>query len=83
MNSYRIAVVGATGAVGHEILRTLERRNFPVSLLRPLASLRSIGKTVEFNGKKLPVEELRASAFEGRCSSLIESLTSTSGIVNR
>ena len=65
MNSYRIAVVGATGAVGQEILRTLERRNFPVSQLKPLASSRSLGKTVEFNGKKLPVEELRASAFEG------------------
>jgi aspartate-semialdehyde dehydrogenase len=63
MKSYRIAVVGATGAVGQEILRTLERRNFPVSQLKPLASSRSLGKTVEFHGKKLPVEELRASAF--------------------
>ena len=65
MNSYRIAVVGATGAVGQEILRTLERRNFPVNQLRPLASARSVGKTVEFNGAALPIEELRASAFEG------------------
>ena len=65
MNSYRIAVVGATGAVGQEILRTLERRKFPVSQLKPLASSRSAGKTVEFNGAKVPVEELRASAFEG------------------
>ena len=65
MNSYRIAVVGATGAVGQEILRTLERRNFPVSQLKPLASARSLGKTVEFNGAKIAVEELRASAFEG------------------
>ena len=65
MNSYRIAVVGATGAVGQEILRTLEQRNFPVSHLKPLASSRSLGKTVEFQGKKLPIEELRASAFEG------------------
>ena len=63
MNSYRIAVVGATGAVGQEILRTLERRNFPVSHLKPLASSRSTGKTVEFAGKRVPVEELRASAF--------------------
>src|SRR5208282_4800388 len=52
MNSYRLAVVGATGAVGQEILRTLERRNFPVSHLKPLASSRSLGKTVEFAGKK-------------------------------
>ena len=65
MNSYRIAVVGATGAVGQEILRTLERRKFPVSQLKPLASTRSAGKSVEFNGAKIPVEELRASAFEG------------------
>jgi aspartate-semialdehyde dehydrogenase len=65
MNSYRIAIVGATGAVGQEILRTLERRNFPVSLLRPLASARSAGRTVEFNGKAIPVEPLRAEAFEG------------------
>src|SRR6202044_3655240 len=63
MNSYRLAVVGATGAVGQEILRTLERQNFPVSHLKPLASSRSLGKTVEFAGKKLPIEELRASAF--------------------
>lgn len=65
MNSYRIAVVGATGAVGQEILRTLERRNFPVSQLKPLASSRSVGKTVEFNGKQVAVEELNAAAFEG------------------
>ena len=65
MKSYRIAVVGATGAVGQEILRTLEQRKFPVSQLKPLASTRSVGKTVEFQGKKLPIEELRASAFEG------------------
>src|ERR1700693_722716 len=63
MNSYRLAVVGATGAVGQEILRTLERQNFPVSHLEPLDSARSLGKTVEFAGKKLPIEELRASAF--------------------
>ncbi|MCE0484324.1 MAG: aspartate-semialdehyde dehydrogenase [Methylacidiphilales bacterium] len=65
MNSYRLAVVGATGAVGQEILRTLERRNFPVSQLKPLASSRSVGKTVEFQGKKLAVEELNDSAFTG------------------
>ncbi len=63
MKSYRIAVVGATGAVGQEILRTLERRNFPVSQLKPLASARSAGKTVEFQGKQLPVEELNEKAF--------------------
>ena len=65
MKSYRIAVVGATGAVGHEILRTLEKRQFPVSQLKPLASSNSLGKTVEFQGKRVPVEELRTSAFDG------------------
>lgn len=62
-SSYRLAVVGATGAVGQEILRTLERRNFPVASLRPLASARSAGKTVNFHGKALLVEELNAEAF--------------------
>jgi aspartate-semialdehyde dehydrogenase len=65
MKSYRIAVVGATGAVGREILRTLEKRNFPLSHLRLLASSRSLGKKVDFAGKMVPIEELRASAFEG------------------
>ncbi len=65
MNSYRIAVVGATGAVGQEILRTLELRKFPVSHLTVLASSRSLGKTVEFNARNCRSKELRASAFEG------------------
>jgi aspartate-semialdehyde dehydrogenase len=63
MKSYRIAVVGATGAVGQEILRTLERRNFPVAELRALASARSAGRTIEFRGEKVAVQELRADAF--------------------
>jgi aspartate-semialdehyde dehydrogenase len=64
MKSHRIAVVGATGAVGHEILRTLERRKFPVARLVPLASARSAGKHVEFQGKKIAVEKLSAEAFK-------------------
>ena len=63
MKSYRIAVVGATGAVGQEILRTLERRQFPVASLKALASARSLGKTVEFAGKPLAIEELNDVAF--------------------
>ena len=63
MKSYRIAVVGATGAVGQEILRTLERRQFPVSQLKPLASARSVGKKVTFAGREIAVEELRDEAF--------------------
>jgi aspartate-semialdehyde dehydrogenase len=63
MKSYRIAVVGATGAVGQEILRTLEKRQFPVGHLKALASARSIGKKVTFAGQELAVEELRDEAF--------------------
>jgi aspartate-semialdehyde dehydrogenase len=63
MKSYRLAVVGATGAVGQEILRTLERRQFPVASLKVLASARSVGKMVEFAGKQLAVEKLNDAAF--------------------
>src|SRR4029453_6741647 len=65
MKPQNIAIVGATGAVGVEILRVLERRNFPVASLKLLASARSVGKTLEFKGKPYPVEELKASAFKG------------------
>lgn len=62
---YQIAIVGATGAVGVEILRVLERRHFPVAGLKLLASARSKGKTLDFNGKPVAVEELNAAAFKG------------------
>jgi aspartate-semialdehyde dehydrogenase len=65
MNAQNIAIVGATGAVGVEILRVLERRNFPVASLKLLASARSAGKTLEFKGKPYKVEELEADAFKG------------------
>src|SRR6188472_4461032 len=65
MRPQNIAVVGATGAVGVEILRVLERRNFPVASLRLLASERSAGKTLEFKGKPHKVEELTSSSFRG------------------
>ena len=60
-----IAIVGATGAVGVEILRVLERRNFPVASLKLLASARSAGKTLTFKGKPYTVEEVKASSFKG------------------
>src|SRR6476620_7205406 len=63
--SYHIAVVGATGAVGIELLRVLERREFPVKTLRPLASARSSGKSVSFRGEEVAIEELRADSFAG------------------
>ncbi len=62
--SYHIAVVGATGAVGVELLRVLERRAFPVASLLPLASQRSAGSTVSFRGKEIRVEELSDSSFQ-------------------
>ena len=60
-----IAIVGATGAVGLEMLKTLEKRNFPVSSLTPLASARSAGKTLPFRGQELLVQELTGNSFVG------------------
>ena len=60
-----VAIVGATGAVGVEILSCLETRNFPVGSLKLLASARSAGKQVAFRGEMLTVEELTEKSFEG------------------
>jgi aspartate-semialdehyde dehydrogenase len=60
-----VAVVGATGAVGVEMVRTLERRNFPVGKLTLLASARSVGRVLQFRGEKVPVQELKADSFKG------------------
>ncbi|WP_035588788.1 aspartate-semialdehyde dehydrogenase [Hippea jasoniae] len=65
MKEYAVAVVGATGAVGEEMVLTLEQRGFPVKLLRPLASERSIGKSVKFKGEEIPVEVLDKDSFKG------------------
>jgi aspartate-semialdehyde dehydrogenase len=61
---FNVAVVGATGAVGEEMLRVLEEVNFPVAKLVPLASARSAGSEVEFRGEKLRVKELTEDVFE-------------------
>ena len=61
--TFRVAVVGATGLVGETMIRVLEERDFPVSELYPLASNRSIGKTVEFKGKHYPVDDLATFDF--------------------
>ncbi|GAB4249517.1 MAG: aspartate-semialdehyde dehydrogenase [Candidatus Methylacidiphilales bacterium] len=63
--SYQLAIVGATGAVGVELLRVLERRQFPVRALKLLASARSTGKTLRFRGQEVPVEPLTENAFAG------------------
>ncbi len=62
---YNVAVVGATGVVGTEMISILEERKFPVAELRLLASSRSIGKSLSFCGKELPVNELQESSFDG------------------
>jgi aspartate-semialdehyde dehydrogenase len=62
---FNIAVVGATGLVGQTIIEILEQRNFPVAELRPLASARSVGKTVEFRGRHIKVGDLAEFDFDG------------------
>lgn len=63
--TFNIAVVGATGAVGNEMLKVLEERNFPIGELRLLASARSAGTTLEFGGKAIEVQELTKDSFSG------------------
>lgn len=64
-NGFNVAVVGATGAVGVEMIKTLEKRNFPVRNLKLLASARSAGKTVVFKGEKIAIEETTPASFKG------------------
>jgi len=63
--SYSVAVAGATGAVGLEMIKTLEQRKFPVGSIRLLASERSEGKELKFNGKTVKVEKLTKDSFKG------------------
>ena len=62
---YTVAIVGATGAVGVEMIKVLERRKFPVGKLVLLASARSVGKTLPFNGETVAVQELTEDSFAG------------------
>jgi aspartate-semialdehyde dehydrogenase len=64
MKGYHIAVVGATGATGTELLRVLERRNFPVASLRAIGSARSAGKSLRFRGEPIQVEQLGNRSFD-------------------
>src|SRR6266513_5506132 len=64
MKGYHIAVVGATGAAGTELLRVLERRNFPVASLRLIGSKRSAGKSVRFREEPISVQELEDRSFD-------------------
>ncbi len=65
MKALNIGVLGATGAVGQEMLKILEEYDIPVSELRPLASARSVGRCVKFKGQDVPIQEARNDAFEG------------------
>ena len=65
MKEYTVAVLGATGAVGQEMIKILQERNFPVGKLKPLASARSAGKTLKFRGEDVVIEEARDEAFQG------------------
>ncbi|HWA08898.1 MAG TPA: aspartate-semialdehyde dehydrogenase [Opitutaceae bacterium] len=62
-SSFTVGIVGATGAVGQELLRLLQERKFPVGTLRLFASARSVGKVMEFAGKKVTVEEAKPGVF--------------------
>ena len=64
-NERHIAIAGATGAVGLEMLKCLEDRDYPVGKLTLLASARSVGKRLPFRGEEVEVQELTHEAFEG------------------
>ena len=64
-SSYTVGIVGATGAVGQELVRLMHQRKFPFSQLRLFASARSAGKTIEVGGKKYTIEEAKPGVFAG------------------
>ncbi|MFA6711887.1 MAG: aspartate-semialdehyde dehydrogenase, partial [Candidatus Caldatribacteriota bacterium] len=65
MKHYNVAVVGATGAVGEEMVRILEERSFPINHLSLLASHRSAGREYYFKNEKIEVLELKDDSFQG------------------
>ncbi|MBI5476713.1 MAG: aspartate-semialdehyde dehydrogenase [Ignavibacteriales bacterium] len=65
MKKYNVVVVGATGLVGRKMIQVLEERKFPVEKLRLLASAKSAGTTIVFNGKSVDVDELTKESFKG------------------
>ncbi len=64
-DAFNVAVVGATGAVGREMLTVLEERGFPIAELRLMASSRSAGTTIEFGGEEITIEDLATADFAG------------------
>ncbi|MBR0087562.1 MAG: aspartate-semialdehyde dehydrogenase [Lachnospiraceae bacterium] len=65
MKTYNVAILGATGAVGREMMKILEERDFPVGELKLLASARSVGKLLPFKGREIAVEEAKHDSFAG------------------
>ncbi len=65
MKKYNVAIAGATGAVGGAMLDVLARKNFPIKELRLLASERSVGRTLTFQGQEIPVQQMTKDAFAG------------------
>ena len=78
MTTPHLAIVGATGAVGHELLATLEQREVPIGSLRLLASPRSAGRRLTFRGEEIPVEVLGQDSFKGIDVALFSAGGSTS-----
>ena len=62
MKTYNVGILGATGAVGREMMKVLEERSFPIGELRLLASARSVGKKITFKGQELVVKLAEAGA---------------------
>src|SRR5947208_4276582 len=73
-----VAIAGVTGAVGAEFIATMDRRNSPVGKLKALASARSAGKTIDFRGERIVIEELTENSFEGVDIALFSAGSSTS-----
>ena len=69
-NAVKVGILGATGAVGQEMMKILAERSFPVAMLRPIASGRSAGRTLSFRGEEVTIVEASDEAFEGRASVL-------------
>lgn len=65
MKKYNLAILGASGAVGRQMIQVLEERNFPVGKLLLLASARSAGKTISFHGEEIAIQEATEASFEG------------------
>ena len=65
MKKYKVAILGATGAVGREMMKVLAERDFPIEELHPLASARSVGQAIHWKGHDIPVEMACDEAFKG------------------